>query len=210
MIKSFSSNELLSHPDKLLREHISGMLSFCNNKLEKDVISFHDIAKVKEPFQIFIRNTDTKQILDKKHSLLSAYYFLLNSDHSDLDTIFGFLSIVSHHGDVSDLFDLIKKDNNYIAKNFESSHELQYWEEVGKRAKTIDLYQDILDNKDDFIRKGNALRQKMILMLYKTKFGYEHFVNFKSLYSNLVYADKYEAIFSESKKEEKVVSIEQT
>ena len=210
MIKSFLFNELLSHPDKLLREHISGMLSFCNNKLEKDVIMFHDIAKVKEPFQIFIRNTDTKQILDKKHSLLSAYYFLLNSDHSDLDTIFGFLSIVSHHGDVSDLFDLIKKDNNYIAKNFESSHELQFWEEVGKRAKTIDLYQDILDNKDDFIRKGNALRQKMILMLYKTKFGYEHFVNFKSLYSSLVYADKYEAIFSEFKKEEKSVSIEQT
>lgn len=82
-MRTFSSSDILSHPQKLLREHIEEMLSFASNDLEKDVILFHDIAKAKEPFQRFIRDTSLK-VDNKEHSLLSGYYFLLNSKHSDL------------------------------------------------------------------------------------------------------------------------------
>ena len=48
---SFSDNAILSHPNKLLQEHVSNMLSFASSDLERDVIRFHDLAKVKEEFQ---------------------------------------------------------------------------------------------------------------------------------------------------------------
>lgn len=71
---SFSDNAILSHPNKLLQEHVSNMLSFASSDLERDVIRFHDLAKVKEEFQEYIRGT-SKNIKNKDHSLLSAYFF---------------------------------------------------------------------------------------------------------------------------------------
>ena len=207
-MRTFSSSDLLSHPQKLLREHIEGMLSFASSDLEKDVILFHDIAKVKEPFQRFIRDTSLK-VDNKEHSLLSGYYFLLNSKHSDLDTCFGLLAILSHHGNIKNFDVLVKNDNElYLARNFEKSKEFTFWDEVGERARSIDIYSNIEVGYDEFFSKANEMARKTRLLTIK-KFQYEDFINFKSLYSSLLYADKFEAIFDKGKEQVKAIPLKE-
>lgn len=203
-MRTFSSFDILSHPQKLLREHVEGMLSFASNDLERDVIIFHDIAKAKEPFQRFIRDTSLK-VNNKEHSLLSGYYFLLNSKHSDLDTCFGLLAILSHHGNIKNFDVLVKNDNElYLARNFEKSKEFAFWDEVGERARSINIYSNIEVGYDDFMSKATKMAREIRLMT-RRKFAYEDFIKFKSLYSSLLYADKFEAIFDKGKEQGKAI-----
>ena len=184
------------------------MLSFASNDLEKDVILFHDIAKAKEPFQRFIRDTSLK-VDNKEHSLLSGYFFLLNSKHSDLDTCFGLLAILSHHGNIKNFDVLVKNDNElYLARNFEKSKEFTFWDEVGERARSIDIYSNIEVGYDEFMSKANEMARKTRLLTIK-KFQYEDFIKFKSLYSSLLYADKFEAIFDKGKEQGKAIPLKE-
>lgn len=207
-MRTFSLSDILSHPQKLLREHVERMLSFASNDLERDVILFHDIAKAKEPFQRFIRDTSLK-VDNKEHSLLSGYYFLLNSEHSDLDTCFGLLAILSHHGNIKN-FDVLVKNNDelYLARNFEKSKEFTFWDEVGERARSIDIYSNIEVGYDEFMSKANEMARKTRLLTIK-KFQYEDFIKFKSLYSSLLYADKFEAIFDKGKEQAKAIPLKE-
>ena len=207
-MRTFSLSDILSHPQKLLREHIEEMLSFASNDLEKDVILFHDIAKAKEPFQRFIRDTSLK-VDNKEHSLLSGYYFLLNSKHSDLDTCFGLLAILSHHGHIKNFDAIVKNDNElYLARNFEKSREFAFWDEVGERARSIDIYSNIEVGYDEFMSKANEMARKTRLLTIK-KFQYEDFIKFKSLYSSLLYADKFEAIFDKGKEQGRTIPLKE-
>lgn len=205
---SFLSNDdILSHPNKLLREHINNMLSFAFNNLERDIIRFHDIAKVKEEFQEYIRDT-SKNIKNKDHSLLSAYFFLCNSKHSDIDTLFGFLAILSHHGKVRNFFNLIENHNVCLGESFETQYEIEhFWDNVGKRASSLDIYNNLNINIEKLKEKGVKLRGELEYLEYDKKFEYEDFIKFKSLYSSLLYADKFEAIFDKGKEQGKAIPL---
>ena len=115
------------------------MISPDDDELDKQVKLYHDIAKLKNNFQIYIRDTSNDK-LDKNHSFLSAYFFLLNSKFDEIPTLFGFLAIVSHHGDVLNLDRLVREDNKFLGDNFENSKELKYWDEVAGAAKNIEIY----------------------------------------------------------------------
>ena len=202
---SLSNDNILSHPNKLLREHINNMLSFASNNLERDIIRFHDIAKVKEEFQEYIRDT-SKNIKNKDHSLLSAYFFLCNSKHSDIDTLFGFLTILSHHGKVRNFFNLIENHNVCLGESFETQYEIEhFWDNVGKRASSLDIYNNLNINIEKLKEKGVKLRGELEYLEYDKKFEYEDFIKFKSLYSSLLYADKFEAIFDKGKEQGKAI-----
>lgn len=206
---SLSNDDILSHPNKLLREHINNMLSFASNNLERDIIRFHDIAKVKEEFQEYIRDT-SKNIKNKDHSLLSAYFFLCNSKHSDVDTLFGFLAILSHHGKVRNFFNLIENHNVCLGESFETQYEIEhFWDNVGKRASSLDIYNNLNINVEKLKEKGVNLREELEYLEYDKKFGYEDFIKFKSLYSSLLYADKFEAIFDKGKDQGKAIPLKE-
>ena len=203
MKESISFDEFWSHPNKLLENHIKNMISAGDEELDKQVKLYHDIAKLKNNFQIYIRDTSNDK-LDKNHSLLSAYFFLLNSKFNEIPTLFGFLAIVSHHGDAVNLMTLARDANKF----FKNSKELEYWEEVANAAKNIEVYSGLSTKKDEFLDRVEKLRQYLILLQYRYKFTYEDFINFKSLYSNLVYSDKFEAIFNTPKQETKDIPID--
>ena len=203
MKKSILFDEFWSHPNKLLEDHIKNMISPGDEELDKQVKLYHDIAKLKNNFQIYIRDTSNDK-LDKNHSFLSAYFFLLNSKFNEIPTLFGFLAIVSHHGDAINLMTLAREANKF----FKNSKELVYWEEVANAAKNTQVYSGLSTKKDEFLDRAEKLRQYLILLQYRYKFTYEDFINFKSLYSNLVYSDKFEAIFSVPKQEAKDIPID--
>ena len=203
MKESILFDEFWSHPNKLLENHIKNMISPGDEELDKQVKLYHDIAKLKNNFQIYIRDTSNDK-LDKNHSFLSAYFFLLNSKFDEIPTLFGFLAIVSHHGDAVNLMTLAREANKF----FKNSKELEYWEEVADAAKNTRIYSGLSIKKDGFLDRAEKLRQYLILSQYRYKFTYEDFINFKSLYSNLVYSDKFEAIFNTPKQETKDIPID--
>ena len=202
MKESILFDEFWSHPNKLLENHIKNMISPGDEELDKQVKLYHDIAKLKNNFQIYIRDTSNDK-LDKNHSFLSAYFFLLNSKFDEIPTLFGFLAIVSHHGDAVNLMTLAREANKF----FKNSKELEYWEEVADAAKNTRIYSGLSIKKDGFLDRAEKLRQYLILSQYRYKFTYEDFINFKSLYSNLVYSDKFEAIFNEPRQENKQIPL---
>ena len=202
MKESILFDEFWSHPNKLLENHIKNMISAGDEELDKQVKLYHDIAKLKNNFQIYIRDTSNDK-LDKNHSFLSAYFFLLNSKFDEIPTLFGFLAIVSHHGDAVNLMTLAREANKF----FKNSKELEYWEEVASAAKNTRIYSGLSTKKDEFLGRAEKLRRYLILLQYKHKFTYEDFINFKSLYSNLVYSDKFEAIFNEPRQENKQIPL---
>lgn len=203
MKESILFDEFWSHPNKLLENHIKNMISPDDDELSKQVKLYHDIAKLKNNFQIYIRDTSNDK-LDKNHSLLSAYFFLLNSKFDEIPTLFGFLAIVSHHGDVVNLMTLAREANKF----FKNQKELEQWDEVTNAAKNIKIYSGLSTKKDEFLDRAKKLRQYLVLSQYRHKFTYEDFINFKSLYSNLIYSDKFEAIFSMQKQESKDIPID--
>ena len=203
MKESILFDEFWSHPNKLLENHIKNMISPDDDELDKQVKLYHDIAKLKNNFQIYIRDTSNDK-LDKNHSLLSAYFFLLNSKFDDISTLFGFLAIVSHHGDVVNLMTLAREANKF----FKNQKEIEQWDEVANAAKNIKIYLGLSTKKDEFLGRAKKLRQYLVLSQYRHKFTYEDFINFKSLYSNLIYSDKFEAIFSMPKQESKDIPID--
>lgn len=203
MKESILFDEFWSHPNKLLEHHIKNMISPDDDELGKQVKLYHDIAKLKNNFQIYIRDT-SNDMLDKNHSLLSAYFFLLNSKFDEVLTLFGFLAIVSHHGDVVNLMTLAREANKF----FKNQKELEQWDEVAGTAKNIGIYLGLSTKKDEFLDRAEKLRQYLVLSQYRHKFTYEDFINFKSLYSNLIYSDKFEAIFSMPKQESKDIPID--
>ena len=203
MKESILFDEFWSHPNKLLENHIKNMISPDEDELGKQVKLYHDIAKLKNNFQIYIRDTSNDK-LDKNHSLLSAYFFLLNSKFDEIPTLFGFLAIVSHHGNVVNLMTLAREANKF----FKNQKELEQWEEVAGAAKNIKIYSGLSTKKDEFLDRAKKLRQYLVLSQYRYKFTYEDFIHFKSLYSNLIYSDKFEAIFSMPKQESKDIPID--
>ena len=203
MKESILFDEFWSHPNKLLANHIKNMISPDDKELDRQVKLYHDIAKLKNNFQIYIRDTSNDK-LDKNHSLLSAYFFLLNSKFDEIPTLFGFLAIVSHHGDVVNLMTLAREANKF----FKNQKELEQWDEVANAAKNIKIYLGLSTKKDEFLDRAEKLRQYLVLSQYRHKFTYEDFINFKSLYSNLIYSDKFEAIFSMPKQKSKDIPID--
>ena len=203
MKESILFDEFWSHPNKLLENHIKNMISPNDEELDRQVKLYHDIAKLKNNFQIYIRDTSNDK-LDKNHSLLSAYFFLLNSKFDEILTLFGFLAIVSHHGDVVNLMTLAREANKF----FKNQKELEQWDEVAGAAKNIKIYSGLSTKKDEFLDRAEKLRQYLVLSQYRHKFTYEDFINFKSLYSNLIYSDKFEAIFSIPKQQTKNIPID--
>ncbi|MFK5975854.1 MAG: CRISPR-associated helicase Cas3' [Sulfurovum sp.] len=197
-------DEFFSHyPKKLYINHITNMFDEDDTKLEREVKRFHDIAKLKDNFQVYIREPK-KGGVDKNHSLLSAYLFLLNSNFENREALFGFFAIASHHSNVENFFAL-GEDNRYIGKYCTNSKELNFLDEVRSYGNSIEIY----DKVEGEIVKLELLSKKYQKYLrgfkFKNSFDYNDFIAFKKLYASLIYSDKYEAIFGISKEIKKPI-----
>jgi len=196
-------NQFLSHPDKLYIDHILNMLDSDDSALEREVKKFHDIAKLKNNFQIYIRDT-SKEVKNKNHSLLSAYLFLLNSSFETKETLFGFLAIASHHRDVENFF-VLTEDNRYIGKYAINSKELNFLDEVVLNAQKLNFY-DTIESKTSLLEVQIKRYQRYLRSFkFRKSFDYSDFIDFKKLYASLIYSDKYEAIFGIQKESKKTI-----
>jgi len=194
-MESILFDEFWSHPNKLYTHHIENMFHQSDDTLGREVKRFHDIAKLKDNFQRYIRGEEG---IDKNHSLLSGYIFLLNSDFEDKDLLFGFLAIVSHHGNVENFYQL--GEAKYLDEQFANSKELLFLDEVIASSKKIELYNGIKGDSETLKIIAQKLKEHLLMFEFMDKFEYKDFIAFKKLYASLIYADKFEAIFGIEKK----------
>lgn len=174
-----------SHPGKLLSSHIENIVAFDKeDRLFGTIAKFHDLGKTTDSFQNYIQKI-TKS--SEPHAFVSGLLFLLQfSKELDVKSlIFGINAIYSHHGrlkSLQQLFDMMMKYNEA---------QKQADEIAGKSdaVKYFELQEFDFSIVEDFEFNYNDPTNPI-------KFGVEDYIRQKELFSKLIFADKYEAIFS--------------
>jgi CRISPR-associated endonuclease/helicase Cas3 len=201
-----------SHPEKELKEHLEGVkeigmrafhtkknlgFSFDKEDLEKalfNTLYYHDIGKSTTYFQEYIlsiaeeREYKGDQKL-KTHALVSAAYasyktFLsLEGKAKEILPVIVFSSIYKHHGNFTDLKDMVTVTDK----------ELKLLQEQWKELK-LESINETLDYQYEKVQ--SFLNGDLEDYLYEIPKEMEYYFLFNLFFSILTYADKNEAIFS--------------
>lgn len=175
----------LSHPEKPLSSHIENIAAFDKDDgLFALAAKFHDLGKTTDSFQRYIRGQAQS---GEPHAFVSGVLFLLQfSKELDVKSLFFvFNTIASHHTPLKSakkLFDDMLKCE--LAK--------KQTDELARKADVVGYFGlSNFDFKilDDFEFDNNDPTNPLL-------FSIEDYIRQKELFSKLIFADKYEAIFS--------------
>jgi len=200
------SDTYFSHPDKCYNDHIARIgQSFPSDERHQICALYHDLGKLSDAFQKYIqlKQTDfnSKELFEKArnklkttHTLESAYLYFCNEENKNIEFLANFFTILKHHANLPDLAYYM---NQYLSTidNKIDCNRLEIFETISKIAQ-INFNNDIYGFMDFFDDVSDSDTYK------KT----ENFFLFKERYSRLILADKFEAIFSKSYQNVKVLS----
>lgn len=179
---------LYSHPNYPYHNHILKIAESFDDVNHREAASFHDLGKLSDEFQRYISGLSKKKTT---HALESALIYMFSQDGDITPSNFAiFLAIYRHHSklpNVTDLIEDVLSDEDYL-----EDHYLGLTKKIKKilkllgNQKEFDL-EEICDlfGEDDFLES------------YSLK-GLENYFKIKEVFSRLIFADKYEAIFKES------------
>lgn len=190
-----------SHPNKLLINHINGILQYADNSaMSKMCILFHDLGKTNPYFQEKLKKLDHNKY--NNHSYLSSYILLNcleNNNKLEFDDRMMLLSniIVGHHSYLRNLGELFKQDewNKMISflkendisefiNNFLITHKSQYFNFI---------FSNDYENNELYKRIGNySSHNDRTLSNYRDN-CLEYYFDTLYSYSNLVYGDRKDA-----------------
>ncbi len=185
----------LSHPDQKLTDHLKNIMLYDEeDNLFCRCVPFHDLAKVTDSFQTYIQ--DTKNHSSNPHAPASAIIYLLNQIESNLiikkDDLFIFNAILSHHGKLKSFSN---EHGNDILDYFRSDVPVKQIEEIYAKEDVVNYF----DLKKIDVAQFKKLRRSN----RNLKFSVEDYINQKLLFSKLIFADKYEAIFKQEHQRDK-------
>jgi CRISPR-associated endonuclease/helicase Cas3 len=178
-----------SHPNYPYKNHIRNIANSFEDERHKITAMYHDLGKLSKAFQTYI---DPEHSNKKKttHALIGALLFLFQQGNRlDKNSLPVFLSILNHHGNLEDVntlaYDLSDKEDllNEYPRLIEKIDEIK---SITGIEGNIDL-EDCCDffESDDFVQDRNL-------------FGIDSYYCIKEIFSKLIFADKYEAIFKQS------------
>lgn len=184
----------LSHPNYPYREHIKNIADSFDDESHKWSAMFHDLGKLSEAFQTYI-NPDNPNTRKTTHALIGALlYFAKNNHQLDKKSFLIFLSVLKHHGNLEDV--------NAMAENLNYEEDLLYDNPnleialteiqsiIGKElAIDINEFCEFF-NEEDFVFEKHLN-------------GIDTYFQIKEVFSKLIFADKYEAIFKQKYQENK-------
>jgi len=180
-----------SHPNHKLETHIKNMVAFDDgNDLFVKAVHFHDLGKVRNWFQEYIKSPDDYKGAKRTHSDISAIIWLLNNIKSDKLTkedIFIFNAILSHHSRLKSF--RAKEEENDLLSFFAKKVDIEAIDEIYQKEDIINCFK--LKNINNEISEFRLFR----LSNRKLKFSIEDYIKQKLLFSELILADKYEATF---------------
>jgi len=177
----------LSHPNHKLVEHIANIQHYdTKDKLFYQCVAFHDLGKVLDSFQRYIQDTNIHH--SEPHAPVSAIIYLLNHIDNDLvipkKNLFIFNAILSHHGKLKSF---CNPNGDDILEFFQKDIPQHQIDEIYSKSDLISYFN---------LRTIDALKFKKLKRKNRNlEFSIEDFIQQKLLFSKLIFADKYEAIY---------------
>lgn len=179
---------LHSHPGYPYTKHIDNIAASFDTPDHHNTASFHDIGKLSEEFQSYINKKDGSK--KTTHALEGAIiYFFAQDSKIDKNTFPIFLSILKHHGDLENINDLANEtlscESHYSERYSNLEDKIKYISQYS--AINIDFDMDgLLETFDDeeFVKNNNLG-------------GLDNYFKIKEIFSRLIFADKFEAIFKD-------------
>lgn len=179
----------LSHPDKKLTDHIAQIAAAYDDMLFQTAVHYHDAGKTTDSFQHYISSSEV--LSSEPHAPVSGLIFLLGEHGlSDCKALFFiYNAIISHHGSLHSRKSIC--DN--LANLGEVKMQLYLKQLAHIYAKE--------DARDFFAFQENGAETRLDDIGFEFEelsFSPQNYITQKQLYSRLIYADKYEAIFSQT------------
>ncbi len=209
---------LKSHPDKLLLDHVQGVIDntkkLTNSRFAELVAIFHDLGKINPNFQ---NKLDPQKIASgyANHAYLSAYVFfcafccnrnninvlkqfLKVDELSQNDLIALTVSIAKHHGNLPDFTpadyngtgaSILSKDENFaLFKFIEKEQELPTYD-FANHFISIDDFREFLLNP----KVQQVYSEKFTFDGDKNKSVLDFFIDYQSVFASVLQADKADA-----------------
>lgn len=182
-------DKYLSHPNYSYNKHIQNIADSFDDSNHKVSAMFHDLGKLAEAFQTYIDESNPNNF-KTTHSLESAFIYLSECYNKlDINTFPIFMSILKHHGNLENVNELSKRldFSEFVLSNFPNiNRTITEILEIIKLDNNFDL-----DECCDFFDTDNFVNKYYLS-------GLNTYFKIKEIFSRLIFADKYEAIFKES------------
>lgn len=183
------SPNLYSHPYYPYIKHVENITASFNDRNHQTAAYYHDIGKLSKEFQDFIN--DPGKSKKTTHALESALiYFFENNLEITSENFPIFISILKHHGDLENVNSIANErlsDENYLSNRYPRLKEkIEYVKQhIGIDLDfELDEFCEFFD-KEDFVKSNDFG-------------GLDNYFMIKEIFSKLIFADKFEAIFRES------------
>lgn len=192
-----------SHPDKLLIEHIKGVVknvcSRTDSLFAETAAIFHDLGKMNPNFQAKLEGKTPKGY--SNHSLLSAYAFYCmvlaekNMNLSSNDIIGLIVLIAKHHGNLPD-FCPSGNDGYILSRNeikdlfsFLGGNDLPFYNYVKYFYPQTPDFSSIITNE----KAQKAFLEKLVFLPKINIEPLKFYLSIQSAFANLIQADKADA-----------------
>jgi len=203
------SFKLFSHPDMLLKDHLeqvmrTGIFRFEQNRifgqyssLLKVILAFHDLGKGSQYFQSYLLDNAPRSNLSRhsEFSALWAYYYCKSELNLDiLESLIAYICIKSHHSDLKDLSELLAMDlcPNELLEISEAVDYVELNSILFTLGFNASLSQSSFSQLVSFLDKQSLSSQYRKI---KPQITSVHWIYVNYLFSILIWADKYSAIF---------------
>ncbi|HUM89689.1 MAG TPA: CRISPR-associated endonuclease Cas3'', partial [Prolixibacteraceae bacterium] len=209
---------LKSHPDKLLLDHVQGVIDntkkLTNSRFAELVAIFHDLGKINPNFQDKLTQQKTVSGY-ANHAYLSAYAFFCAfcCNRNNLDALNQFLkideltqndlialtvAIAKHHGNLPDFTpadyngtgaSILSKDENFaLFKFIEKEQDLPTYE-YANHFITINDFREFLLNP----KVQQVYSEKLTFDGDKNKSSLDFFIDYQTVFASVLQADKADA-----------------
>lgn len=202
---------LHSHPDLLLMDHLAqvqstGLNAFRDNgifpedgELLKVILAFHDLGKGSVHFQDYLLNSGPRSNLTR-HSEISAlwacYYCIFSLNINPLDALFAYICVRSHHGSLGNILSLLCPglDNSDLLKINDSMDYDELNQILAELGLNSNLSKSLFNSLLDYFSKNSLAK---LYRMHKSKLTPYSWLRLNYLFSLLIWADKYSAIFQD-------------
>ncbi|MDY0151800.1 MAG: CRISPR-associated helicase Cas3' [Candidatus Cloacimonas sp.] len=202
--------KLYSHPDLLLKDHLEQVLTtgynrFIENNIYPEftnllrvVLCFHDLGKGSRYFQDYLINHQNRNNLCRHSELSAIWAYWICKNELDMDTLSSLMAyacVVSHHGDLANFKEILAPQLT-TGELISISQAMDYIE-LNQILKVIGIDHHL--SHDKFIEIMSQLAVHPLSTQYRKvirSISSDSWVQLNYIYSLLIWADKYSAIFS--------------
>ena len=199
---------LYSHPDTLLKDHLHlvtkiGMDRFLHNNifmeyetLMRVILAFHDIGKASSHFQGYLLRSEPRSKLTRHSEFSSIWAYLYCSEVlrlDDFECLAAKICVGSHHKDMENMDDALV--GNLEDADLEQINEAVDYQELNGVLSDLGIDAEL---SAALFSKFSSLKAPLSSMRrVKSSLSLRHWLVLNYLFSILIWADKYAAIFEQ-------------